>query len=144
MSNFAAFGQELPASAIIGLIGDEQSGISEHLATLPPGAGLQVVDYTLDRHDALYRMQAARELSEARRRGATVLVASWNETLLQDLCDEVWWIENAAVVIKGDPVETLDRWRARIHARWRERQAGIAPVGASGFDGPARSRLVER
>lgn len=145
MSDCIAFGQPVPGSAIIGIIGEEQSGISEHLATLQPNAGVQVVDYALDRRDPLVRLLAARDLSEARRRGATILLASWNEALLQDLCDEVWWIENSAVIAKGDPGETLDRWRAHIHGRWRDRQNGIAPIEPAmrRGDGRAAVRAVE-
>lgn len=139
------FGQRLPGPAIVGLIGGEQSGIAERLAALTPQADLQVVDYALDRRDPLARLQAARDLSEARRRGATVLLASWNEKLLEDLCDEVWWIENGAVAAKGDPRQTLDLWRAHVHALWRERQTGVAPIEPPmrRGDGRAAVRAVE-
>jgi lipopolysaccharide transport system ATP-binding protein len=136
-----AFGQKLPEAAIIGLVGDENSGISAHLARLPAHEDIRIVDYALDCRDPLVRLQSACELSEARRHGATILLASWNETLLGNLCDEIWWIENGQVVAKGDPTETLDRWRAHIHARWRAAQSGIAPIEPAMRRGDGRAAV---
>lgn len=135
-----AFGLSLPAAAIIGLIGEEDSGIPAELRAVGPE--VTVVDYEFDRHDPLVRLRMRRDLIEARRGGARVLIASWDEALLKDVCDEVWWIDRGQVIHQGDPRETLALWNAHVAQRWRSEQASVAPIRPSLRRGDGRA-LVE-
>ncbi len=122
------FGITVPPASIIGFIGEESSGIALQFSL----ASKAVVSfYVLDNHDPIVRLQMKRSLIEARRRGSRVLIASWDEALLKDLCDEVWWIQRGKVVFQGDPRETLALWAKHIALRWREEQAGVARISPS-------------
>src|SRR5450755_3847021 len=130
-----------PAGAIIGLIGGKQSGISELLkvagGVLEPASGEVIADGTrryvslgeslnlapaavlaldqvLATQDALVRARTLPGLDRLRRSGSTVLLASHEERLLETLCDEVWWLEAGELAAKGDPRETLTRYRRAV------------------------------
>ena len=137
----AAFGLPLPPGAIIGLIGEENSGIA--LGLMAVGAGVVVVDYEFDRHDPLGRLRMRRGLIDARRSGARVLIASWDEALLKDLCDEVWWVDQGKVIHQGDPRETLALWNAHVAKRWRLEQAGVPAIEPSLQRGDGRATVQQ-
>jgi lipopolysaccharide transport system ATP-binding protein len=123
-----AFGRSVPPQTIVGLLGDESSGISAELESLSCGpTGITLVNYSLDARDPLALMRAKRSLNLVRRDGGTVLLASWNTALLIELCDEVWWIEDGKVIAQAHPVEIVDRWNLSILERWRAEQSGANP-----------------
>ncbi len=84
-----------------------------------------LVDYSLDLEDPLARMRSRRDLTAARHRGATILLASFREELLRELCDEVWWVNADGVVARGDPAEVLDRWNKHTVELWQEEQRDV-------------------
>ena len=53
-------------------------------------------------------------LDRLRRAGTTVLLASHEDRLLETLCDEVWWLEAGEIAAKGDPLETMTRYRRSV------------------------------
>src|ERR1700761_4469014 len=89
---------------------------------VPPG--VRVAAYTLDGVDPLTRLRRRKELIDARRTGETALLASWDEALLEQTCDEVWIISGSEVVAQGDPEEMVAAWRAQPAIRWLEEQTG--------------------
>src|SRR5882672_10031693 len=127
-----------PAGAIIGVIGGKNSGVSELLklacGVIEPEQGevkagrqrrlvslgdplnlassdVLALDQALATQDALVRARTLPGLDRLRRSGTTVLLASHDERLLETLCDEVWWLEAGELAAKGDPQETLARYR---------------------------------
>jgi hypothetical protein len=144
---FEAFQTRVPPHTILGLLGEEGSGIKVELENLAYAAtGMVLVNYTLDARDPLSQLRARRDLNLARRQGKTVLLASWNTALLTEVCDELWLIENGQVVAQAHPVEIVDRWNRGVLQRWRAEQAGsnppISPTMQRG-DGRAHIREVE-
>lgn len=130
-----------PAGAIIGLIGGKQSGVSELLkiagGVLGPTSGevaadgnrryvalgeplnlapaaVLALDQVLATQDALVRARTLPGLDRLRRSGSTVLLASHEDRVLETLCDEVWWLEAGELAAKGDPRETLTRYRRAV------------------------------
>ena len=134
----AGFTATAPAGAIIGLIGEKTSGVSELLKlaagvtqpekgeivagperrfvalgeaiNLAPAAVI-VLDQALATQDALVRARTLTALDRLRRAGSTILIASHDERMLEALCDEVWWLDAGTLASKGDPRTTLERYR---------------------------------
>ncbi len=130
-----------PSGAIIGLVGGKQSGVSDLLkvagGVLEPASGevkadgnrryvalgeplnlapaaVLALDQVLATQDALVRARTLPGLDRLRRSGSTVLLASHEDRLLETLCDEVWWLEAGELAAKGDPRETLARYRRAV------------------------------
>ncbi len=127
-----------PAGAIIGVIGGKNSGVTELLklaggvmqaeqGEVKAGTARRLValgeplnlapsdvlalDQALATQDALVRTRTLIGLDRLRRAGTTVLLASHEDRLLETLCDEVWWLEAGEIAAKGDPRETMTRYR---------------------------------
>src|SRR5580698_8887921 len=148
------FSALVPSGVIIGLIGEKNSGITELLKlaggltkpeqgdiiapperryvtlgdtlNLAPAAVL-ALDQALATQDALVRARTLTALDRLRRSGASVLVSSHEERLLEALCDEVWWLDAGELAAKGDPKETLLRYRRVVAERVRSWGETIAP-----------------
>lgn len=145
--SFEIFGRRIPRQSILGLLGDETSGISAALGSLA-GADpeLILIDYALDARGPLAQLRAKRDLNVARREGQTVVLASWNTALVGEICDEIWLVENGQVTAQGHPTEVVDQWNRRVLDKWRAEQSGsnpaVSPTMRRG-DGRAVVRKVE-
>ncbi|HML18485.1 MAG TPA: Wzt carbohydrate-binding domain-containing protein [Bryobacteraceae bacterium] len=162
-----------PDGAIIGVIGEKHSGVTELLQlaggvrqptegqiTAPPErryialgdalnlapAAILAIDQALATQDALVRARTLTALDRLRRSGTTVLLASHEERLLEVLCDEVWWLEAGELAAKGDPKETLVRYRRAVADKVRSWGETIAPRMVPSFrrgDGRAEVLSME-
>src|SRR5712691_3564133 len=135
-----------PAGAIIGVIGEKNSGVGELLklaaGLLQPEQGVVAaaperrfvalgeplnlapaaviaLDQALATQDAVVRARTLTGLDRMRRGGATVLLASHEDGLLELLCDEVWWLDGGRIAAKGDAKETLAKYRRHVAERVR-------------------------
>jgi ABC-type nitrate/sulfonate/bicarbonate transport system ATPase subunit len=136
-----AFRAMAPAGVIIGVIGDKGSGATELLKlaggavqptqgqviadpqrryvalgetlNLAPAAVL-ALDQALATQDALVRVRTLTGLDRLRRNGSTILLSSHEYGLLETLCDEVWWMHEGQLAAKGDPKETLQKYRRHV------------------------------
>ncbi len=162
-----------PSGAIIGIIGEKGSGASELLklagGVLQPQQGeikapperryvalgetlnlapaaVIALDQALATQDAIVRARTLTALDRLRRSGSTVLLASHEYPLLESLCDEVWWIEAGSLASKGDPKETLERFRRFVAEKvraWGETiSPRVTPVARRG-DGRAEVISIE-
>src|ERR1700684_3359320 len=162
-----------PSGAIIGVIGEKGSGVTELLklacGVLKPQEGEVVaaperrfvalgetlnlapasvlaLDQALATQDAMVRARTLTGLDRLRRAGTTVLLASHEDRLLEALCDEIWWMDGGQLAAKGDPKETLDRYRRFVSERVRNWGDTIpprlAPVSRRG-DGRAEVLSIE-
>jgi len=148
------FSAVAPSGTIIGVIGEKASGISELLKlaggvaqplsgeltapaerryvalgeplNLAPAAVI-ALDQALATQDAMVRARTLTALDRLRRSGTTVLLASHEERLLEALCDEVWWLEAGEMAAKGDPKETIDRYRRFVAEQVRSWGETISP-----------------
>jgi hypothetical protein len=149
-----------PAGVIIGVIGDKGSGASELLKlaggaaqpaqgeviadaqrryvalgdplNLAP-ASVLALDQALATQDALVRTRTLTGLDRLRRNGSTILLSSHEYGLLETLCDEVWWIHEGQMAAKGDPRETLQKYRRHIAEAVRAWGETIPPRIAPSF-----------
>jgi lipopolysaccharide transport system ATP-binding protein len=148
---------ELPPGAVIGIIGEENSG-QETLIREAGGvhvrdkAGLRfdapviVLDHALDRCDPLARARAAHQMARARNAGAVILLLTYDERLLLEWCDELWWLEEGKLAGRGDPREIWTAYQRHVAARvraWGESLGvEIAPRMRRG-DGRATVEAIE-
>jgi homopolymeric O-antigen transport system ATP-binding protein len=150
----AGFTASAPAGAIIGVIGEKNSGVTELLklagGLLQPEQGevsepaerryvalgdalnlapasVLALDQALATQDAVVRARTLTGLDRLRRAGTTVLLASHEVELLETLCDEVWWLDGGQLAAKGDPKETLVRYRRFVSEKVRSWGETIAP-----------------
>ena len=158
-----------PGGAVIGMVGEDGSGAR---AMLRLAAGLErpaagevrvrgtarligpcdpwepgavealLLDHALAQRDALVRARAAIDIERLRRSGGTVLMVSHEDALLRELCDEIWWLDGGRLAAKGDPGETLDRYRRHIARRLRESGDGRPALPPSLRRGDGRARLL--
>lgn len=162
-----------PPGVIIGVIGEKGSGVTELLKlaggsaqpqsgevlagperryvalgeslNLAPAAVI-ALDHALATQDAVVRARTLTGLDRMRRGGATILLASHEDGLLELLCDEVWWLDGGRIAAKGDPKETLAKYRRHVAERvraWGETiPARLAPAFRHG-DGRAELLSIE-
>jgi len=149
-----------PAGVIIGVIGDKGSGVTELLKlaggaaqptqgqviaepqrryvalgdplNLAPAAVL-ALDQALATQDALVRARTLTGLDRLRRNGSTILLSSHEYGLLETLCDEIWWIHEGQMAAKGDPRETLQKYRRHVSDAVRSWGETISPRIAPSF-----------
>ncbi|HSP68061.1 MAG TPA: Wzt carbohydrate-binding domain-containing protein [Bryobacteraceae bacterium] len=162
-----------PPGVIIGVIGEKGSGVTELLklagGSAPPQSGevlagperryvalgeslnlapaaVIALDHALATQDAVVRARTLTGLDRMRRGGATILLASHEDGLLELLCDEVWWLDGGRIAAKGDPKETLAKYRRHVAERvraWGETiPARLAPAFRHG-DGRAELLSIE-
>ena len=159
-----------PSGAIIGVIGEKNSGVTELLklacGTLQPTEGEIVapperrfvalgetlnlapaaviaLDQALATQDALVRARTLTGLDRLRRAGTTVLLASHEDRLLETLCDEVWWLEAGYLAAKGDPSETLRKYRRAVSEKIRAWGETIPPRLAPSYRrGDGRAEVI--
>jgi lipopolysaccharide transport system ATP-binding protein len=142
-----SFTANAPDRAIIGLVGDEDSGKSSLLriavGTQKPISGsvsagknrrlvgpddalnfapvdLLALDHTFSRHDATIKSRSLMALDRLRRSGATILVVSNDDDLLTRLCDELWWIQEGRLASRGDAQTVLTAYRSNVADRLRQ------------------------
>jgi lipopolysaccharide transport system ATP-binding protein len=129
------FGAAIPPHAVIGLIGDSRCGIFSTLRSFR-SPGVMVSNYQLERLDPIDRAFRVHALQRSRREGSSILLASWNEELLVQLADEVWWIDGGHLHQQGDPREVVQAWRADVTKKIAAQSLSVAPrfsrVDASG------------
>lgn len=166
----ADFTAAAPAGAIIGVIGEQNSGAAELLklaagvrqpeqgeVVAPPErrfvalgealnlapAAVVALDQALATQDAVVRARTVGGLDRLRRAGTTVLLASHEERLLESLCDEVWWLDAGQLAAKGDPHETLDRYRRHVAEQVRSWGETIPPRLVPAFRrGDGRAEVI--
>jgi lipopolysaccharide transport system ATP-binding protein len=142
-----------PDGSIIGII---QQGLESLVAPnavllgsgdpIPEVPGNYVLDHALSRSDAVTKSQAVARLVQLRRAGATIALFSHDEALLESCADEIWWIRDGAVIVRGDPAEVLPGYRRHVAEALRlsgENQAPrLSPTMRNG-DGRAALEQVE-
>jgi len=164
---------EAPAGVVIGLLSDD---VGAQRALLRVAAGLDrpqagqvlssgpsrivgpfdpldlspapnlMLDHALAFYGQAARAQALFALEGLRQSGSTILIASQELGLLETLSDELWWIDNGALVERGDPQEVLKLYRghiAQITRSWGENQPQALRPRFHRGDGRARLLAVE-
>jgi len=173
LSPLDGFSASAPAGAIIGVVGEKGSGVTELLqvaaGVAKPTAGEVIagperrfvalgdslnlapasviaLDQALATQDAVVRTRTLAGLDRLRRAGSTILIASHEYQLLELLCDEVWWLNAGRIGAKGDPKTTLNAYRRHVAETVRAWGESIPPRLTPSFrrgDGRAEVLSIE-
>jgi lipopolysaccharide transport system ATP-binding protein len=164
------FSAAAPAGALIGLLGEKGSGVTELLrlagGVATPAAGevlgggsrrylaageltnlapadILALDHALALQDPLVRVRTLVGLDRLRQAGAVVLLASHEQDLLAQVCDEIWWIQDGRLAFRGDPREVLPRYRRAVAERIREWGGAMSPrLAARWRRGDGRAEIL--
>jgi lipopolysaccharide transport system ATP-binding protein len=121
MIEFSAPDLTAPDGSIIGVI---QEGAANIVGTaeIPSEPGNYILDHPFAKSDPVSKARGISRLVDMRRGGATFLLLTFDEALLEKCADEIWWLRDGVLIARGDPAEVLPLYR-RYTARML-RQAG--------------------
>ena len=80
-----------------------------------------VIDEVLAAGDEQFRKKSQAKMQEVLQSGTTVLLASHNMALMEQLCTRVYWLDKGTIVARGDAAEVIEQYRhgASVPARPR-------------------------
>ena len=150
MIQFRALEAAAPEGSIIGVISEGRfEARGEEAIVLGPGdaiprePGRYVLEQTLALASAREKTEAVARLLSLRRRGATFVLVSHDERLLESCADEIWWVREGVVVQRGDPGEVLGKYRAWVAEDLRSRGSGVRAILSPAIrNGDGRARLT--
>lgn len=148
----AGFHATAPDASIIGAIPEGQGAVAVNAARVGPGdplpemPGNYVLDHALARADSVSKAKAVAQLIALRRAGATIVLISHDEALLESCADEIWWIRDGSLIARGDPADVLARYRCHVaealRASGANQTARLSPTMRTG-DGRAALEEIE-
>jgi lipopolysaccharide transport system ATP-binding protein len=111
-----------------------------------PPAAVLAVDAAAASLDAVAKAQASVALERLRRSGSTIVMSSYDESLLMRLSDEIWWLKDGRIEAMGDPREILAKFRAHVadvFTAWGKSRPEPLDARWRRGDGRARIELIE-
>ena len=137
-----AAGMDQPSSGTVKTSGDAKYLGPDVPLNLPP-APILLIDRTFDYNDLMVRERATIALDRLRRAGATTLLVSHDDTLIQRLADEVWWFHDGRLAGRGDPAEVVAAYHKHVSTRLRTWGESIgAPMTPRIRRGDGRAEIV--
>jgi hypothetical protein len=110
MIEFTGLNLTAPDGCIVGVIENGPSALGA--ATVPEPS--LFLNHTLARMGSVEKSREVGRLLQLRRAGATIVLVSHDEILLEGCADEIWWIEEGVLMARGDPSEVLIRYRRHV------------------------------
>ncbi len=138
-------GVTAPDGSIFGVI-EEGEGYTWANDPMPDSPRNAVLLHPLATADAVTKARTISRLVRLRRAGATLLLISHDEALLERCADEILWLRDKKLVARGDPAEILPLYRRHVAMQLRAAGAGertpMAPAMRNG-DGRATLENIE-
>lgn len=136
------FGQALAATG--SFTSAEPVEIRESIErTLDSDAEVILIGPSLALADPVCRHRTVTRIQDLRRRGRWVLLASQDLNFLERHCDEVVVMDGGSVAERGDPAETLKRYRTQLLGRYKHESTTEAEPLARHGDERAGVELVQ-
>ena len=111
-------------------------------AALPDAPGNYILNHTLSCADSVSKSYAVAKLLRLRRQGATFLLISHDEPLLESCADEIWWIGKEGLIARGDPAEVLAQYRKHVSATLRQSgEETLRPMSPTLRQGDGRAKV---
>ncbi len=139
MIEFPSLSLTAPDGSIIGVIQEgRDSGLAGAEGVIPASHLAQL--------DAISKAREISRLVQLRRAGATFVLLTHDEPLLESCADEIWWVRDGKLVARGDPQEVLPEYRRYVAKALRDagrnKEAPLEPVLRDG-DGRAVLARIE-
>jgi len=149
MIEFTPPGLTAPDGSIIGVIEERgprlnAPGIARLSCddAIPTTAGNFILDHPLSKSDAVAKARAISRLVDLRRAGATLVLFTYDELLLEGCADEIWWLRDGVLIARGDSAEILPDYRRHVARSLRDAGEGkIAAIAPALRDGDGRALL---
>ncbi|HWE49769.1 MAG TPA: Wzt carbohydrate-binding domain-containing protein [Bryobacteraceae bacterium] len=122
MIEFTGLNLTAPDGCIVGVIENGSSALSSAAVAEPN----LILRHTLATLGSVEKSREVGRLLRLRRAGATIVIVSHDEILLESCADEIWWIENGVLEARGDPSEVLERYRRHVSQILRATGAGTS------------------
>lgn len=119
------FSATAPGGAIIGVVGLSDSGAVDFMQVAAGRA--TALNHTLTMEDAVARARTLAELDQKRSGGETIFIASHELALIELVSDEVWWFDGGRLASKGNPRETVAKYRAHAADQIRRWGSSVSP-----------------
>lgn len=153
MIEFPALRITAPNGSIIGIIDEgpepltlPAQGTVRAGEPIPEAPGNYVLDHALSRASSFAKSKAVARLVQLRREGATIVLVSHDEPLLESCADEIWWVREGLLVKRGDPGEVLVHYRRHVAevllASGEGQMPRVSPTMRTG-DGRAELEKIE-
>lgn len=112
-------------------------------AALPTVAGDYVLNHWFATASRVERARGISQLESLRRAGASLVILSHDEALLEQCADEIWWLRDGKLVGRGHPAEVLPAYRRQATLELRAHGEGRSPtVAPVRHQGDGRAELV--
>jgi lipopolysaccharide transport system ATP-binding protein len=150
MISFPGLNLIAPTGSIIGVIAEGACSLDADAPRIAAGEavpevpGDYILDHTLALADSIAKAKAMARLISLRGMGATIVLVSYDEPLLEACADEIWWLRGNDVVGRGDPAEVLAKYRAHVAEALRTAGRGqIAPLSPTMRRGDGRAAVEQ-
>jgi lipopolysaccharide transport system ATP-binding protein len=90
------------------------------------------IDEVLAVGDIAFQQKCLQRIAQLRAQGRTIVVASHQADLVQDLCDEVIWLAGGRLVEIGPPADVVGRYVSEMMVETRRRTPAELPASAPG------------
>ncbi len=81
---------------------------------MPDGKSLLIRGAWLAGFDAIRKARTVSRLVQLRREGATFVLFTHDEPLLESCADEIWWLREGKLIARGHPAEILPTYRRHV------------------------------
>lgn len=158
---------EVPPGAVVGLVGEETPALMLLLELaggtlqptqgaveapspqclcgpaepLPGSAAVLALPHLFSRSGFVDRVHRRAQLDRLRRSGSSILLSCHELDLLRALCDELWWIDNGRLALRGAPADVLAAYQSAAMERLRASSAPAA-LAPSLRRGDGRAQLI--
>jgi hypothetical protein len=151
MISFPNLSLAVPPGSIIGVIEEGPATlaaqapcqVSKAFTDLPTTPDEFVLDHWFAPLPRVAKARAITQLEALRRAGASIVLLSSDEALLEQCADEIWWLRDGKLVAQGHPAEILPAYRKHaaleLRASGTGQQSQLAP---SRRQGDGRAELV--
>lgn len=150
MTRFHSPDLTAPPASIVGIITEGICPLASSTPrigardALPQVPGDYILDQTFATADGVTKARAAIQLAELRAAGASIVLISSDQPLLESCADEIWWIADCQLIARGDPGEVLAKYRAHVAAVLRADGEGkTVPLTPAMRKGDGRARLEQ-
>lgn len=77
-------------------------------------AEILLVDEILSVGDLSFQNKCLKRVQELKAAGKTIVIVTHSGVTVREFCDEVYWLENGDIVIRGTPAEVMPAYEAKL------------------------------